>query len=266
MAGIKEAIEKANNENRLALSIYLTSGYPEKEKFVNLVLGVFNAGADLIEIGVPFSDPLADGPVIQKSSYEAIQNGITPELTLNYVKKIREKTDKPLILMGYLNPIINYGVEKFVADSIEAGVNGLIIPDLPLEEHKKMIDERFKGLDVSLLTTPTSTESRIKDIDEYSEGFVYCVSVMGTTGVRNKFDESVLNNIDRTYKTVTRNKMMIGFGISKGDDVKRFAPYCDGVIVGSAVIKSLENEHENNDEYQVTFELVRELAKACKLS
>jgi tryptophan synthase alpha chain len=264
MAGIKEAIEKANSENRLALSIYITSGFPDKDNFVDVVLRVFEAGADMIEIGVPFSDPLADGPVIQKSSFEALQNGVTPALTLEYVRKIREKTDKPLILMGYLNPIINYGIDKFIKDSIEAGVNGLIIPDLPLEEHKKMIDERFKGLDVSLLTTPTSTESRIKEIDNYSEGFVYCVSVMGTTGVRNKFDESVLNNINRTYKTVVRNKMMIGFGISKGEDVKRFAPYCDGVIVGSAVIKLLSSDYENKNEFRSTSQLVRELSEACQ--
>ena len=150
-------------------------------------------------------------------------------------------------------------LKSFVADSISAGVNGLIIPDLPLEEHKKFIDMRFDGLDVALLTTPTSPEDRIKEIDKYSKGFVYCVSVVGTTGMRNKFDEHVIRNLERTYKTVSKNKMMIGFGISKGEDVKTFAPYCDGVIVGSAVIKSL-SEGSKED----TLNLVKELYNATK--
>lgn len=259
MNEIRKAIIKANEENRLALSIYITSGYPTKEGFVDLALRILESGADMIEIGVPFSDPLADGPVIQKSSFEALQNGVNLPLTLGYVKAIRKKSDKPIILMGYLNPINKFGIEKFVKSALDAGVTGLIIPDLPLEEHKKIIDKRFDGLEVTLLTTPTSSESRIRDIDETTSGFVYCVSVVGTTGIRNKFDQSVLENLERTYKTVKKNKMLIGFGISKNEDVKRFQPYCDGIIVGSAVINSLANFGVD-----ATIGLVKELRNACE--
>lgn len=263
MSYISEYIEKVNSQNRKVLSVYLTAGYPDPDNFVDLAISVLDAGADMLEIGIPFSDPLADGPVIQHSSYEALQKGITIQRAVDYAAEIRKRTDKPLIFMGYTNPILNMGIKKFTDASKAAGVNGIILPDVPYEEYNDFVTDDFKGLDVVLLTTPTSPENRIKMIDEKSEGFVYCVSVIGTTGIRKTFDDYSLERIKFTYETVKKNKMLIGFGISTGEDVKRFSPMCDGVIVGSAVIKALSEDYQSGNNYNKTLTLIKDLAAAA---
>ncbi len=260
MSKIKEKIELINNKNEKALTVFLTSGFPSVNIFVELALKIIEAGADILEIGLPFGDSLADGPVIQSSYTEALKNNVNLKLTFELINRIREKTDIPLILMSSANPILHYGKTKFVKDSIKAGINGVIIPDVPIEEYDDFYENIFTGLDTIMLTTPTSTEKRIKKIDKKSSGFLYCVSVAGTTGVRNKFDSYVIQNLERTYKLV-KNKMQIGFGISSPQDVKTFSPYCDGVIVGSAVIKTLTN---NKNDFSDTIELVKKLKSACK--
>jgi tryptophan synthase alpha chain len=260
MSFIKNYIEEINNNGRKALSIFLTAGFPNKEKFIDLAVNVLNSGADMLEIGIPFSDPLADGSTIQASSKIALDNGITLKDIFNYCEIISDRTNKPLILMGYANPILKYAVKKFLSDAQNSGAKGIIVPDVPLEEYGSFYGEEKHNLDIILLTTPTSTEERIKEIDKRSKGFVYCVSITGTTGVKNQFSEETLQNIKRTRELITNNKMMIGFGISKVEDVKTFSPFCDGVIVGSAVIKSLLN-NENLDE---TLKLISRLSKACE--
>lgn len=260
MMRISEHIEKINNSQKKALSFFLTAGYPKKESFVELALTVLNSGADMLEIGIPFSDPLADGPVIQEASQRALENGVTLKDVFGYCREIKSKTDKPLILMGYANPIIKYGIKNFCEDAANSGVQGLIIPDVPLEEYDSFYSDDFKSLEKIILTTPTSSDERIRKIDDISEGFVYCVSVTGTTGTRNSFDESVFNNLKRTYSLVTKNKMLIGFGISTPENIKSFAPYCDGVIVGSAIIKKME---ECKNDYSVLEKYIGALSKAC---
>ena len=260
MSVIKEYIENVNLSDRKALSVYLTSGFPNKNNFVSLALKTFEAGADMIEIGIPFSDPLADGPVIQSSSKSALDNGMNLKQTLDYVAEIKNKISKPIILMGYANPVLKYGLKNFVSDSINTGVDGIIVPDVPIEEYDTFFTGDMKALDTILLTTPTSSIDRIKAIDSKSKGFVYCVSVIGTTGMRKQFDQDVLNNLKRTYSNVKKNKMMIGFGISDGRSIKTFSPYCDGLIVGSAVIKKLFND---DSAFSQTMRLVKELSKAC---
>jgi len=260
MSVIKEYIENVNLSDRKALSVYLTSGFPNKNNFVSLALKTFEAGADMIEIGIPFSDPLADGPVIQSSSKSALNNGMNLKQTLDYVAEIKNKISKPIILMGYANPVLKYGLKNFVSDSINTGVDGIIIPDVPIEEYDTFFTGDMKSLDTILLTTPTSSIDRIKAIDSKSKGFVYCVSVIGTTGMRKQFDQDVLNNLKRTYSNVKKNKMMIGFGISDGRSIKTFSPYCDGLIVGSAVIKKLFND---DSAFSQTIRLVKELSNAC---
>ncbi len=262
MTKIAEHIEQINNSKRKALSIFLTAGYPTKENFVNIALSVLDSGADMLEIGIPFSDPLADGPTIQLSSQQALENGVTLKDVFNYCEKIGSKTDKPLILMGYANPIIKYGIKKFCEDASNNGASGLIVPDVPLEEYESFYTDDFKNFEKILLTTPTSPDERIKEIDQKSEGFVYCVSVTGTTGARNSFNESVLKNLERTYSFITKNKMLIGFGISNPENIKTFFPYCDGVIVGSAVIKKIK-EMKSTDEI---CEFVKLLSDACKIN
>lgn len=291
MSYISNYIDTINKQNRKALSIFLTAGFPKKDGFVDLAKKVIDAGADLFELGMPFSDPLADGPTIQAASKIALDNGITMKDIFEYTNAISTYTNKPIILMGYANPIRKYGVDNFLRDASNAGAKGLIVPDVPLEEHssffhsegRRSLQEESptmmsdgilsakKGqvilhfvqnkIDIILLTTPTSTEERIKQIDEVSEGFVYCVSITGITGTRDKFSEEILNNIKRTRSIITKNKMLIGFGISKPEHVRQFVPYCDGVIVASAVIKSILN----NEPEEKTLQIIKELSAACKV-
>ena len=161
--------------------------------------------------------------------------------------------------MGYANPIIQYGKSAFSRDAVKCGIEGVIIPDVPIEEYENFFRDVDKQIDKILLTTPTSNENRIKQIDEASSGFVYCVSVAGITGVRDNFEDQVIENINRTYKLMNKNKMFIGFGISSKENIIQLAPYCDGFIVGSALINSLTD----NIEYEKTFRLVRSLRDAC---
>ncbi len=260
MSYIKDYIEKLNGKNRKALSIFLTAGFPNKNNFIDLAKQVLDSGADMLELGIPFSDPLADGPIIQASSKIALDSGIKLKDVFGFSESIKSGTDKPLILMGYANPIRKYGVENFLRDASNSGVKGLIVPDVPLEEYDFFFEHDMKKIDVILLTTPTSSKERINAIDEKSSGFVYCVSITGTTGVKENFSSEVINNISRTRSLIKKNKMMIGFGVSKPEDVKTFSPYCDGVIVGSAVIKSLLN----NENYDSTLKLISQLSQACE--
>ncbi|RJP66471.1 MAG: tryptophan synthase subunit alpha [Ignavibacteriales bacterium] len=261
MANLKEHIQSVNNKNEKVLSIFLTAGFPNKNKFVDLACKVFDAGADIIELGIPFSDPLADGPVIQHSSHLAIQNGVSIKDVLTYTEQIKNKNDKPIVLMGYANPILNYGKNNFFRDAKQAGVHGLIISDVPLEEYDSFFEEQ-NDLDVVLLTTPTSTEDRIMEIDERSKGFIYCVSVTGTTGIRKEFSSETLNSLKSTH-SIVKNKMLVGFGISSPENIKQISPFCDGVIVGSAVIKRLMNGDYKID-VEETVKLVNQLKEVCK--
>jgi len=258
MSTIKNTIEQINNDGKKALSIFLTSGFPTIDKFIDNTNQIIKAGADLIELGMPFSDPLADGGVIQQSSQIALQNGVTQKLTFQFAEQIKKKNKTPLILMGYANTIIQYGKKQFEQDAINAGVDGLIIPDVPLEEFDDFFLPFSNTLDKILLTTPTSRKNRIIELDQKSEGFLYCVSVSGTTGVRDGFDESVTNNLKLTYELVKNNKILIGFGISKPENIKQLFPFADGFIVGSAIIKLLKDQ--KTDE---TVKLVKSLKKAC---
>jgi tryptophan synthase alpha chain len=255
-SNISKYIEDKNTKGEKILSVFLTSGFPERDNFVELALNVLDAGADMLEIGFPFSDPIADGPIIQQSSQTALRNGIDLSITLEFVQEIKKNTDKPIILMGYANPLLSYGIEKFANDSKRIGVDGLIVPDIPIDEYDDFFTAKFNSTDIILLITPTTPTKRIKLINEKSSGFVYCVSITGTTGIRKTSDNDNLQFIKNAYEQCTNNKVLVGFGISSVEDVKYYKPYCDGVIVGSAVIKSLMND---NSKYQKTLDLVRNL-------
>jgi tryptophan synthase alpha chain len=259
MSIIAEYINSKNKLNEKVLSVFLTSGFPHKENFAELALKILDTGADMLEIGFPFSDPLADGPIIQNSSYKALLDGIDLTATFNYVSKIRKGTDKPIILMGYANPVLSYGISRFADQAKASGVNGVIIPDVPIEEYDSFFDNSFNGLDVILLITPTTTDERIKLIDEKSSGFIYCVSVSGTTGLHHQNKSAGIEFVKRANNIVSKNKTLVGFGISSGEDAKAFTPYCNGVIVGSAVVKSLANDDKD---YSNTIALVESLKQA----
>jgi tryptophan synthase alpha chain len=259
MSYIEDYITNKNKSNEKVLSVFLTSGFPCKNNFTELAVKILEAGADMLEIGFPFSDPLADGPIIQHSSQTALENGIDLKATFHFIKEIRKQTDKPLIMMGYANPVLSYGINKFADEARAAGVNGIIIPDIPIEEYDNFFDDNFNVLDKILLITPTTPDERIKIIDDKSSGFVYCVSVSGTTGSHLKDKPGSIEFIKRTHSVVNKNKTLVGFGISTGDDAKAYAPYCDGVIVGSAVIKSLMKDDKD---FKQTLKLVSEIKKS----
>lgn len=262
MSSINKYLDNLNKRNRKALSIFLTAGFPDKNVFVDLAKSVLDSGADLLELGIPFSDPLADGPVIQAASKLALDSGVNIADIFNYSEQISKYSDKPIILMGYANPIKKYGTVNFFNDAFNSGVKGLIVPDVPLEEYDSFFNAKKKYLDVILLTTPTSSEDRIRKIDAISSGFVYCVSITGTTGIINSFDDSVTANLKRTYSILEKNKMLIGFGISKPEDVKSFTPFCDGVVVGSRIMKSLLYKEERIE----TLKIIEQLSLACEQS
>jgi tryptophan synthase alpha chain len=242
---LTSALTQLRKNNEKALVIFLTAGFPKIDSTVPLVLELAQSGADIIELGMPFSDPLADGPVIQASSQLAIKNGITLDRILDQVKEIRKHTNIPLVLMGYLNPILHYGEEKFFADATKAGVDGLILPEVPLEESNRFLsfNRKYNLADI-LFIGPATSHERIQSIDTISSGFLYCVSTTGVTGRTN------IGNIDSYVKRVKRyakkNPVLVGFGIKTPDDARRIARHADGVIVGSALIQKFSRGNSSS--------------------
>lgn len=256
---LSEYIKNKNANGEKILSIFITSGFPSKKNFVQLAKDFFTAGADILEIGIPFSDPLADGPTIQQSSLNALKIGINIDITFSFVEQIRHQYSQPIILMGYANPILNYGIEKFAAKAVKCGVNGMIVPDIPLDEHSDFFNEGFKELDIILLAAPNTSLERLILIDQLSEGFIYFVSITGTTGKKNDNINQTIKKLSEMNKLIRKNSILTGFGISTEADVKLISPYCNGVIVGSAIIKSLQ---QNPNNYENTLELIARLKNA----
>jgi len=253
---------KNRQSDQKVMSLFITAGYPDIESSAELILGFEENGADIIEIGMPFSDPLADGPTIQYSSNVAISNGITMSKIFDIVKSVREKSDIPLILMGYINPVLRYGISSFCSDAADAGVDGLIIPDVTLEESEIIRDEADRHhLSLIYLVAPNTSDKRMKQIDQASNGFVYCVSVTGVTGARDgdEIARSVERFINRVNRNVTRNPKLIGFGIRTHQDAVRISEKSDGFIVGSALIDTIRTHYPEPDWKEKTFQFVKNL-------
>jgi len=225
-----------------ALIAYLTIGYPSIEVTQEVVSILSANGCDIIELGIPFSDPLADGVTIQKASYQALQQGITPQVCLEVAYQLRQKMATPLVFMTYYNPVFNYGLEAFCQASVRAGVDGLIIPDLPPEEGCELeaITNKLK-LDLIYLLAPTSTEERVATIAERSRGFIYLVSVTGVTGAREALPPELEDFVKRLKQRV-KQPLCVGFGISTPEQAGRVARVADGVIVGSHFIRLVEED------------------------
>lgn len=244
------------------LNIFITAGYPGPEYTVPLVLELEASGADMIELGMPFSDPLADGPTIQHASNVALQHGITLNEIFDMVSDIRRSSGIPLILMGYINPVLQFGMENFFRKAAECGVDGVILPDAPPGEMSE-IDHccRRYGLDMIYLVAPNTPDERMKAIDEASSGFVYCVSVTGVTGSRegDELTKSVDRFIRRVKKNITRNPVLIGFGIRSHEDARRIAMHTDGFIVGSSLIDLIREEFPSVHWMEKAGQFVREL-------
>ncbi|MCB0839963.1 MAG: tryptophan synthase subunit alpha [Bacteroidetes bacterium] len=225
------------------LSIFFTAGYPELDNTEQIILELDKAGADLIEVGIPFSDPIADGPTIQASNQVALQNGITLEQIFAQLEGIRKKTEIPILLMGYVNPVLQYGLEKFCKDAARVGVDGVILPDLPMQEFLDEYSDLFARHQLSniFLVTPQTTEDRIRLIDKHSQGFIYAVSTDSTTGKTEGFGEKETAYFQRLKEMNLENPFLIGFGISNHETFSQATSFAQGAIIGSAFIKALKN-------------------------
>ncbi|MBY0347121.1 MAG: tryptophan synthase subunit alpha [Hydrotalea flava] len=239
MSRITEVFLKKSNN---VLNVYCTAGYPELNSTLTVMQALQNHGADLIELGMPYSDPLADGPIIQESSSIALQNGMTIQVLFEQLKDCRNTIHVPIILMGYMNPILQYGFEAFCQKAVEVGVDGLILPDLPEYEFETMYGAMIKkyGLDFIFLITPETSETRIKKLDALSSGFLYAVSSSATTGNDKNFAEveKYLQNLQQMH---LKNPIMVGFGIKDHATFTAACKYSNGAIIGSAYIKALSS-------------------------
>ncbi|RJX25574.1 MAG: tryptophan synthase subunit alpha [Dethiobacter sp.] len=242
-----------------ALIAFVTVGYPTVEATLEAVPLLEKCGVDVVELGIPFSDPMADGVTIQQASYKALQNGITPAKCLETARLIRQKVDIPLLFMTYYNPVFRYGLDLFCADSSCAGIDGLIIPDLPLDE-AGLLEKATLGynLDLIFLIAPTSPEHRIKEIAQRSRGFIYLVSVTGITGMRKNLPLG-LNRLVSKVRRLSAKPLCMGFGISTPEQAAEVAVSVDGVIIGSSIVHLMGSE---KDWKPAVFEFICSVKKA----
>ena len=242
MSRIEQLFKRKNNH---ILNVYCTAGYPHLENTIEVMKALEENGADIIELGMPYSDPLADGPVIQHSSTVAIANGMTIETLFEQLKDFRKQVSVPAILMGYMNPILQYGIEKFCASAEAVGIDGIILPDLPMYEFEAEYKALFQqhGLNFIFLITPETGEDRIRKIDNLSSGFIYAVSSSSTTG-NNKAIESQQVYFKKLYDMKLSNPVLVGFGIKDKQTFNAACEYTNGAIIGTAYIKALENSSD----------------------
>lgn len=223
------------------LSVFYTAGYPDLHSTVHIAALLEEAGVDMIELGIPFSDPIADGPVIQGSNMRAIANGMTVNVLLRQVKELRTYVRLPVVLMGYLNPVLQYGVERFLHDAASAGADGVILPDLPLQEYNRLYRSiaRLAGLHTIFLVSPSSSDNRIRELDAVTSGFLYAVSRSGVTGSQHHFTDEQRNFLSRLQRLDLNHPVLAGFGISTAKAVQEVNRYVQGTIIGSAFIEML---------------------------
>ncbi|MBS1557485.1 MAG: tryptophan synthase subunit alpha [Bacteroidetes bacterium] len=235
--------ELFKRKNKNILSVFFTAGFPKLDDTKTIAIALEKAGADIIEIGIPFSDPVADGPVIQQSNKTALDNGMNVKLLLKQVTEIRKTVKLPIILMGYLNPVMQYGVEKFCAEAKQAGVDGLILPDLPIREYETECKSFFHINDLLniFLISPTTSAQRIIEIDKASSGFIYAVSASSTTGSKTDLSGEQENYLQKLKGMKLKNPFLVGFGISNCAAFSKVCRYGAGAIVGSAFINLLKN-------------------------
>jgi tryptophan synthase alpha chain len=242
MSRINELLQKKSNK---LLNVYCTAGYPQPDSTLEVIKALQDNGADIIELGMPYSDPLADGPVIQASSSRAIANGMTIGRLFEQLKDLRQHVQVPVILMGYMNPVLQYGFEKFCADAKAMGIDGLILPDLPVYEYETeygaIIQEH--GLDFIFLVTPETSDERVRKLDALSSGFLYAVSSSSTTGKDKKMAD-VQAYLQRLQNMNLKNPVLVGFGIRDKESFESVCKYANGGIIGTAFIKAIEHAED----------------------
>ena len=253
MTRIKEKFAELDGKNQKALIAYIMAGFPNEKATLSTVRGLVKGGADIIELGFPFSDPLADGPVIQNASTISLNNGTTISKFFSLVKKIRKETDIPLILMTYTNILYHKGYSKFITDAKNTGIDGFILPDMSIEESKEYLKAAKNKSDTIFLISPNTSKTRIQKISKASTGFLYLVAVYGTTGVKTGIKNYTLQAIKNVKKQTKGNiPIGVGFGVSTPDDVKKYIKVgADAVIVGSAYLKLIEKTPQNKLELKI---------------
>jgi tryptophan synthase alpha chain len=245
---IARRFAECKSAGRPALVAYLTAGDPAPERTPELVLALERGGADVLELGVPFSDPIADGPVIQEASDRALKAGTTVAKVLEIARKIRRRSEIPLVLFSYLNPLLRYGFARLANDARESGIDGVLLTDVSVEEAAQPVNQlRAQGLDTIFLAAPTSTERRLKLVAEYSSGFVYVVSRTGVTGERSSLAASV-EPLCTKLRGLTDKPLAVGFGVSKREHVEALGQYADGAVVGSAIMRVVDERRDESIE------------------
>ena len=234
------------NKRENLLTVYFTAGYPKLDDTETIICSLAESGVNIIEIGIPYSDPLADGPVIQESGMASIEGGMTLQVLFNQLTDIRTKTQVPLILMGYFNQLLQYGVDKFLDDCVKTGIDGLIIPDLPLMEYEQFYKDKLtqRNISISFLITPQTEESRIHKVDALSTGFIYVVSDSSITGMKTGISSHQISYFERIKSLQLSTPQLIGFGISDRESYLTASKYANGAIIGSAFIKHLKDKNE----------------------
>ncbi len=259
MSRIAATFERLREEKRTGLVAFVTVGYPDLASSVNLVEALAAGGADLIELGVPFSDPLADGATVQRAGWRALEQGVSPWDCLEVAKRLRERgLTQPLLLMGYSNPWLAAGLDQFAQRAAAAGVDGFIVVDLPPEEAGEFLAvTRPLGLDLVFLVAPTSSAERLAAVSKAASGFVYCVSVAGTTGARNELPAELPAFIARVREQISL-PLAVGFGVSRPEHVARIGQLCEAAVIGSAIIEQIDNAapHERVDRVREYVEAV----------
>jgi tryptophan synthase alpha chain len=261
MSRIGDRFKKGKEQNRALLIPYLTAGFPSMQSSTKLFEALAKEGADILEIGIPFSDPLADGPTIQRSSEIALAQNVTTRDVFELIKHLRGLTDIPLVVMTYYNLFFRYGLEKFVDRAYSAGLDGVIIPDLPPEEASDWLKAAKGKLETIFLLAPTSGTERVRKIAALSEGFVYCVSLTGVTGERSSLP-STLSDFVQRVREETDKPLAVGFGISTREQARDVALLADGVIVGSAFIKAASGSEDLKEQVNGVRKLLHELSPA----
>jgi len=248
-----------NTKKTSLLSVFFTAGYPELNDTIPVLQYLQSAGVDLVEVGIPYSDPLADGPVIQQTGQQAIKNGMNLHLLLQQLKEAKESIQIPVLLMGYLNPVMQYGIEKFAEDCLHAGVSGIIIPDLPLDEYLLKYDSIFRKYQISNinLITPRTSEERIRYIDEHSNGFIYVVSSSSITGNSLSLQEATIRYFSMIRDMKLNNPCLIGFGIQDHESFQMASEYAQGAIIGSAFLRMLSSSKNMQVDIQKFIEQIK---------
>ncbi len=264
MGRIEETFKGLKEKGEKALVIYLTAGYPSLNATREMVAAVDKAGADIVELGVPFSDPTADGPIIQAASQKALKAGTTLEGVLDLVSEVRKTSEIPIVLFGYYNPIFSYGNEKFSKKAAEVGIDGILIVDLPFEEARELrCFTDPKGIDCISLIAPTTGEERIRKITNAANGFLYFVSITGVTGTLKPVIADIRRGVDQIRK-FSSLPVVIGFGIATPAQAAEIAPLGDGIVVGSALMKKIEEGQERGTLIASVSSFIQELKRAVK--